>query len=243
MFEYTKIITKKIEEMVKDQEQQIVKVSQLFADCIINDKIIHVFGTGHSHMIPIELFIRAGGLANVNAMLDPDTVTMSGAMRNSSIERLPGMADIVWDNYSIQSGDIILIVSNSGRNAVPIEMALRAKKEGITSIALTSLEQSKQFPSRHDSGKKLYELCDYVLDNHVPSGDGLVSVGHCITGAFSSISGMILVNTIVTEAAKIALKSNIPLPILASQNIDGADSTYYTNEELYEKYQNRLKHL
>ena len=94
-------------------------------------------------MIPIELFIRAGGLANVNAMLDPDTVTMSGAMRNSSIERLPGMADIVWDNYSIQSGDIILIVSNSGRNAVPIEMALRAKKEGITSIALTSLEQSK----------------------------------------------------------------------------------------------------
>ena len=182
-------------------------------------------------------------MANINAMLDPDTVTMSGAIRNSSIERLSGMADIVWDNYSIQSGDIILIVSNSGRNAVPIEMALRAKKEGITSIALTSLEQSKQFPSRHDSGKKLYELCDYILDNHVPSGDGLVSVGNCLTGAFSSISGMILVNTIVTEAAKIALKNNIPLPILASQNIDSTDPTYYTNEELYKKFQNRLKHL
>ncbi len=94
-------------------------------------------------MIGIEMFARAGGLANVEAMLDNTILTNFGAQRGGSIERLSGLAEIIWDDYKIEEGDIILIVSNSGRNAVPIEMAMLAQEKGIYTIALTSLKHSK----------------------------------------------------------------------------------------------------
>ena len=115
---------------------------------------------------------------------------------------------------------------------------MRAKKEGNKVIVLTSLEQSQKYPSRHSSGKKLYEIGDYVLDNCVPSGDGLFEVDGITTGAASSIQGMALLNTIVFESLKKASSEGIKLPLFASQNVDG-----YNNDDLYERYNGRIKHM
>ena len=122
----------KIIEVMKYAEEKnrdvIKQLAEKFAENIENDKIIHTFGTGHSHMLGIELFARAGGLGNVDAMLDPDTLTSFGAQRSGAMEKTPGVADVVYDSYNIEPGDIMIITSNSGRNAMPIEMAMRCRK-------------------------------------------------------------------------------------------------------------------
>jgi uncharacterized phosphosugar-binding protein len=235
MFEYVEKINVQLLTLAASQVQQITTAAEWFAQVIINERIIHAFGTGHSHMIAMELFTRASGLANVNTVLDD--LVLSGSGPGEAVP-LSAWADIVWDKYDIRPADVLLIISNSGRNAMPIEMAMRAKKEGVKTIAITSLTQSKQYPSRHASGQKLYELVDLVIDNGVPSGDGLMQIGSHLTGPVSSMAGILLVNTIATEAMKLAAAQGVMLPIYHSQNVDGP-----SNEALYAKYESRVKHL
>lgn len=236
-YTYSNEMLKQLSEIFKGQGEEVEKaVSEVFRT-LKEDKIIHTFGSGHSHMVGLELFIRAGGLGNVNAMLDQDVLTSNGALRSSKLEKLEGLADIIWDEYNIEKEDIIIIISNSGRNALPIEMALRAKKEGVKVIAITSLKQTKEFESRHSSGKKLYEISDIVLDNKVISGDGILEAGGTRVGAMSSINGMFIINTIVTEAMFRAEKEGIKLPVYKSQNID----SFEENNELYKRYKERVK--
>jgi uncharacterized phosphosugar-binding protein len=238
MFEYQEKSLEQLNRIVSVQEDLIKQSARWLADCIVNDDIIHTFGTGHSHMIGLELFVRAGGLANVNAMLDTMVLTSEGSRRSAEIERISGLSKIIFDQHKVAENDIMIIISNSGRNAMPVEMAMIAKEKGIKSIAITSLEQSKKYPSRHPSGKKLYEIADLVLDNCVPPGDGLLDIGGNLTGAASTLSGIFLINLIATEAMKIASAEGAKLPIFHSQNIDG-----FSNEELYEKYASRIKLL
>lgn len=238
MFSYFESIKEHLERLVNEQEQLIKEAAQWVAQTLIQDKIIHTFGTGHSHMIGLELFVRAGGLANVNAMLDSTVMTSEGARRSAAIERIPGLSKIIWDQHNINPEDIMMVISNSGRNGMPIEMAMLAKEHGMKVLAITSLEQSVKYPSRHPSGKKLLEIADLVLDNKVPSGDGILEIDGNLTGAVSSISGIFLVNLIATEGMKIAAAQGVKLPIYFSQNVDG-----FSNEELYTKFEDRIKHL
>lgn len=238
MFEYYDKVKEHLDLLVKENNSAIVQAAQWFSETLIQDKIVHAFGTGHSHMIGLELFVRAGGLANVNAMLDSTVMTSEGARRSAEIERIPGLAKVIWDQHEVRDGDLMIVISNSGRNAMPIEMAMLARQKGLKVIGLTSVEQSQKYPSRHPSGKKLFEIVDLVLDNKVPPGDGLLKIDGTLTGAISSIAGIFLVNLVATEAMKIAHQKGIKLPIYYSQNIDG-----YSNEELYSIYKNRIKHL
>ncbi len=238
MFEYLNKIKAHLDDIVQDQEACINIAADWIAQTLIDDQLIHTFGTGHSHMIGLELFVRAGGLANVNAMLDSIVMTSEGSRRSAEIERIEGISDIIWDQHSIDPADLMIVISNSGRNAMPIEMAMRARAEGLKVIAITSLQQSRKYPSRHSSGKKLFEIADIVLDNHVPPGDGLMRIGGNLTGPVSSIAGMMLINLIATEGMKKAAASNVKLPVYHSQNIDG-----FSNDELYALFAHRIKHL
>ncbi len=231
-------ISRLIDEVEKTQYDKIVEVARIFAQKVKEDKIIHVFGTGHSHMIGIEMFVRAGGLGNVNAMLDDTIITPSGAEKGSHMEKLDGLADIIFDQYRIDSDDVMLIVSNSGRNSVPVQMAMRAKKEGLVVVAITSYQHSKVVKSRDKSGKKLYELADIVLDNCAPEGDAMIAYGEVKSGPASTITGAFIVNSILQETLDILYKEKHPLPIFVSQNTDN-----YNNDHLYEKYRPRIKHM
>jgi len=189
-------------------------------------------------MIGIELFCRAGGLANVNAILDQDVLTSNGARRSGAIEKVSGLSDILFDQYKIKAGDIMVITSNSGRNAMPIEMAMRAKKEGVYTIAMTNLKQSEKTTSRHSSGKRLFECVDCVIDSCVPEGDSMMTVGNAKTAPGSTISGVLILNTIVNEALQILAKEGAELPVFQSQNVDG-----FNNDQWYAKYEDRVKHF
>ncbi len=237
-FEYINTITKILEEVYETNKENIKVLAEKFAENIMEDRIIHTFGTGHSHMIGIELFARAGGLGNVDAMLDPDVLTSNGAVRSGALEKLPGVSDIVADNYVLNAGDIMIVISNSGRNSMPIEMAMRAKKDGLFVVAVSSLKQSQQMTSRHPSGKKLYEIADITLDNCAPSGDGCLNIDGYVTGAVSSIASMYLLNTITSEAIKICTSKGFKPYIYQSQNVDG-----FNNDDIYNHYKGRVKHL
>ena len=237
-FEYMNKITEVLEKSYETNKDLIKDLSVKFAENIKTGHVIHTFGTGHSHMVGIELFAIAGGLGNVDAMLDPDTLTAFGAQRSGAIEKLSGLADIIYDQYNIQKGDIMIITSNSGRNAVPIEMAMRCQKEGIYTVAVTNLEQSKNTTSRHPSGKRLFECVDAIIDTAGPTGDSMMTIGSIKTGPASSITSMFLLNTIVTEAIKILDAEGIKAPVLQSQNVDGFD-----NDAIYKAYEGKVKHF
>jgi len=108
-YEYGKEIIKLIEKAEQNNIEAIETLTDKIVENIENDKIIHTFGTGHSHLIGIELFGRAGGLGNINAMLDPDVLTSNGAQRSSELEKLPGLADVIYNSYKIEKGDIMIM--------------------------------------------------------------------------------------------------------------------------------------
>lgn len=238
MYQYHSEVKKLIDKVVHKNQDILNKVIDLVSKTIIDDKIIHAFGTGHSHMIGLELFARAGGIANVNAMLDSTVMTSEGARRSAEIERISGFAKVIWDQHKIKKNDIFIVISNSGRNAMPIEMAELAKNNSNKVIAITSINQSSKYPARIKNQKKLYEIADYVIDNCVPSGDSIIPIGKDFSGAVSSILGCFIVNLMVTESLKIVHKAGKKLPLFYSQNIDGI-----SNEELFSKYERRVKHL
>ncbi|HCO85300.1 MAG TPA: hypothetical protein DIT95_17475, partial [Arenibacter sp.] len=176
MFEYLDKIKLLINKMSVDQHEQLVSAAKIVAEVIKNDGIIHTIGTGHSQMIGMEMFGRASNLANVNAIMDDMVLMAGGARRSAEMEQISGLAEILWSIYKFNKGDVLIVISNSGRNALPLEMAMKARQEGLTTIAITSLEQSTRYASRHASGKKLYQIADLVIDNCVPSGDGVISI-------------------------------------------------------------------
>ena len=237
-FEYGDKIIDVIKYAEEKNKDIIKQLAEKFAENIENDKVIHTFGTGHSHMLGIELFARAGGLGNVDAMLDPDTLTSFGAQRSGAMEKTSGVSDVIYDSYNIQPGDIMIITSNSGRNAMPIEMAMRCQKEGVYVIALTNVEQSKNQTSRHPSGKRLFECADCVLDSCVPTADATLDLNGIKTGPASSIVTMFLVNTIVSEAIKIVQSHGKKPYVFQSQNVDG-----FNNDAIYEHFKGRVKHF
>ena len=189
-------------------------------------------------MLAMEMFSRAGGLANINPIFDPDALTIYGSRRSGEMERLSGLADVIYDNYNISKDDIMIISSNSGRNPLIVEMALRCRKEGVTVVGVTSIEESKKTTSRHESGKLLYELCNILLDNCSPGGDICVDVDGMETGPVSSVTTLVLMNTIVTEAVKIMNDAGFKPFLFQSQNKDGAD-----NVGSYLHYYRRIRSL
>lgn len=237
-YDYTKKVVEMFEKIEESQKDKIEKVIEMFVENIKNDQIIHVFGTGHSQLTGLEIFARAGGLANVNLILDSMMSLENGARRASALEKRENLAEIIYDSYTIEKGDIMIITSNSGRNPMPIEMALKAKDNGVKTIALTNVEQSKKAKSRHKSNKNLYEVVDVVVDTCVPFGDSLMEVSGSKTAPGSSMSTMLILNIIVSEVVKRFAKENKKLPIFQSQNVDG-----YDNDGIYKKYENRIKHF
>lgn len=237
-YTYLNIISDKLEEVYAANRDKLKIAAEKFAECTMNDHLIHAFGTGHSCMMGIELFSRAGGLANINAIMDPDTMTAYGSRRSGEMERISGIADIIYDSNNISKGDIMIISSNSGRNAMPIEMALRCRKEGVYTICITSLAMTESVTSRHESGKRLFELCDLVLDNCSPIGDFAMTIDGIETGPVSSITSLAILDTIVTESVKLMTEKGFTPYVFQSQNSDKAD-----NVKAFLHYYQRIKNL
>lgn len=237
-FEYMNQITKILDQVYQVNKENIKIVANKVADCIMNDHLVDIFGTGHSSLLSTEMYSRAGGLANVNPLLDPVAMMEFGGERSCLMERTSGIADVLYDYYQIHKDDVMIVISNSGRNAMPIEMAARGKKEGNFVVVLTSYEISKQATSRHASGKKLYEYGDIILDNCAGYGDCCMNVDGIDTGAVSTITGAFILHTIETEATKIMVEKGFRPYVFQSQNIAN-----YDNSKVGALFKDRIRHL
>lgn len=220
------------------QGERIETAAAIIAECIANDGVVHVFGSGHSHMMAEEVYHRAGGLWPVSAMLDPN-LTAFGTLRAGMVERTEGYAKIVLDSYDVRPGEVVIVVSNSGINPAPIEMAIEARGAGARVIAITSQAAYASAKSRHSSGRKLAEVADLVVDSLVPAGDAVIELDGvpARVGAVSTALGAALMNMIMVEAAARLAASGVEPPVIASMNIPGGDEH---NRAQQAKYQSRL---
>jgi uncharacterized phosphosugar-binding protein len=236
--DYLATLSELLSAIAQSQGERIEAAAAIIAECIAADGIIHVFGSGHSHMMAEEVFHRAGGLWPVNAMLDPN-LTAFGTLRAGMVERTEGYAKIVLSSYDVQPGEVVIVVSNSGINPAPIEMAIEGRAIGAKVIAITSEAAYADATSRHSSGKKLADVSDLVVDSLVPAGDAVVSLPGvpAKVGAVSTALGAALMNMIMVEAAaRLASVGGEP-PVIASMNVPGGDDH---NKALHDKYKARL---
>jgi uncharacterized phosphosugar-binding protein len=193
----------------------------LVADALAAGKRFWVFGTGHSHALAEELYGRAGGLADVRAILEPGLMLHEGLQKSSLLERLPGLAGVLLEINQLESGDVVLIASNSGRNAVPVEFALGARERGAQVIALTSMAHTTATTSRAPGGQRLFETADVVIDNCGVPGDALIEVPGSPerTGATSTMSGAMLLQALTVEVVtRLAERGETP-NVLRSLNV------------------------
>ncbi|GAA3104742.1 putative phosphosugar-binding protein [Kribbella aluminosa] len=193
----------------------------LVTDALADGRTFWVFGTGHSHTLAEELYGRAGGLADVRAILEPGLMLHEGLQKSSLLERLPGLADVLLEINPLEPGDVLLIASNSGRNAVPVEFALGARARGVKVIALTSLAHSNATTSRAPNGQRLFQTADVVLDNCGVPGDALIQVPGTPepTGATSTLAGALLLQALTVEVVTRLTDQGNPPNVLRSLNV------------------------
>lgn len=213
--------------------------AQKVADSISKGGIVHVFGCGHSHILGEEVFYRAGGLVPVRPLFVDELMLHKGAIQSSALERSQDYASSFLDKLDIRKEDCLIVVSTSGRNPVPIDVALYGKQQGAFVIGITSLAYSKNQTSRHKSGDFLYNSVDLVLDNHAAPGDGVLSLKDAgpSFGPSSSIIGLTIINSIIVGTVTRLLELGVDPPIFKSGNIDGSDEH---NQKLIEQYKDRI---
>lgn len=235
---YLKNIVDILNKITDTQEDKLSNAAEMVADVIKNDGIIYVFGCGHSHLIGLDCFYRSGGLVNVSAMLDTDLMLHNGAAKSSKMEKMSGIAEAVFERYCITYNDLLFVVSTSGKNAVPVEMAQIASKKGIKNIAVVS---SAYFADKKDA-PMLYECADMYIDNCVPHGDAVIEISgaEAKMGSVSTAASSYILQTVLMEGADIAGKNGVKLPVYMSGNIEGGVEF---NKKLIKEYLPRIKHL
>jgi uncharacterized phosphosugar-binding protein len=225
--------------LLRDEDGNLEAAAQLIAKTIRIDGVIHAFGTGHSHMLVEELFYRAGGLANVNPILDERLMLHLSATDSTTFERTPGLAAEILSDHTINSNDVFIIASNSGGNTVIEEMASDLVARQIPIIAITSLKHANSSSARV-SGTKLHDLADIVIDNLGIVGDASISVGDIDVGPTSSVIGCSIVNSISGRAVEILVESGFKPTVFMSSNTEYGDKW---NSELLVSLKKKLKSL
>lgn len=222
------------------QIDKIQAAAAALAETIAHDGIIYTFGTGHSHLIAEDVVYRAGGLVPIDAILEPSLTGHQQVHKSETMERVEGMAEVILNYYDIQAKDALIIISNSGRNAAPIEMAKIAHERGCPVIAVTSLSHSQGTSSRHSSGKKLFDYADIVIDNQAPKGDTIMQLEGMAApiGACSGVTGLFIMQMMMVATCQTLLEKGLQPPVFRSGNLDGSD-TY--NKAMMQKYAGRIK--
>lgn len=240
--EFHGIVSEMLSKIMDTQLPMIQKLGKIIAEKTLEGSILFGFGTGHSHVIAEELYIRAGGLFTAKGILEPEFMLHGTKWKSTALERIEGISKSILNLNGVRSKDVIIIISNSGRNPVPIEMAIEAKKEGLLVICITNIAHSKSIESRHKSGKKLLEVSDHVIDNCGFPGDAAMSLeGEPYTfGATSTITGAFIIQLLVAEIIlHIKKKGGVP-PVLLSSNLDNSD---IYNEKLLKEYFDKFPEL
>src|SRR5215216_363082 len=218
---YAEAASSALGEVAGTQGQALEEVARLVAASVAAGGVLHLFGAGHSQLLALDAYARAGGLACVHPILDP-ALSPAAGLQVSPVERAEGRAAAILEGEDLRAGEVAVVVSNSGVNAVPVEVALGCRDRGLRVVALTNLEQAKATAPRHSSGARLHELADVVIDNRCPPGDAALELASGTRVApLTTVVGAAVVAALCARVAELVAERGHTPPVLASQNLDG----------------------
>ena len=233
MSEYLDKIGQILKRIEEEEAGRIACAADLVANVICRDGLVHVFGCGHSHLAALDTFYRAGGLACVSPLLDEDLMLHDGAAKSSRLEKMSGIASEAFRRQGVKAGDVVVVISASGKNAAPVEMLRTARAAGVTTIAISSAAYRAH-------GATLLDEADVPIDCKVPYGDAVIDVGAAKMGGLSTYASLFILNSILIEGAKKAAARGVTPPIYVSGNVEGGTAR---NVALEERYFGRVKRL
>ncbi|GGY94707.1 SIS domain-containing protein [Streptomyces poonensis] len=211
---------------VRDEEaESVAAAGTLIADTVADGGRLFAFGAGHSSLAAQDVVYRAGGLALMNLLAVPGVVGVDvvPATLGSALERVDGLASAVLDTSPVRAGDLLVVISLSGRNPLPVEMALNARALGVKVIGVTSVAYAARTTSRHGSGTFLKDHCDLVLDSKIAPGDAELTADG-VAAPFAPASTVVttaLLQAVMATAAGSLADRGIEPPLLRSGNVDG----------------------
>ena len=223
------------------QKDALEAAASKMAECQKNGGMVYTFGTGHGHLLALEIFYRAGGMARLCPILDEKLMLHISAAGSTLEERDEAWVEKLLEKYPIQAGDVLIDMSNSGRNAVPVLLAAQARKRGAYVIALTSMQHTGAVTSRNRLNLRLFETADLVLDNGGVLGDASYQAADgSMVGATSTAVGAAMLQALVCRVKELSLEEGFEADFFKSSNVDGGDEW---NNRLIERYKDQIPGL
>jgi uncharacterized phosphosugar-binding protein len=238
-------------ETVKAQQQQIQQTAQWFAESILAGRVVHLFGSGHSRIMVEEMWPRYGSFPGFNPIVElsltnhNNVVGANGQRQAMFLENVSGLAERILRNFNLSEKDCALIVSSSGSNIVPIEMAELFQQKKIKTVALITTEHSAKSKSKRADGKKLSDFADIILDSGAPVGDSMIYIDGLETPVSpgSTVGGIMIVNCIKAELAKLLTAAGHPPKVLTASAIVGDAKAKELFEDAYDEHAQRMSAL
>ena len=230
------------------QDAQVMQAADWFSETILKGQMVHVFASGHSRIMVEEMWPRYGSFPGFNPIVELSltfhnlVVGANGQRQAMYLENVSGLAARILRNFDLQQGDSALVISSSGCNVVPVEMAEEFQKRGVRVVALISQEHSDASTTRHPGGKKLQDFADLVLDTGAPVGDAMVQIEGLDTPVApgSTVGGCLLVNAIKAEVAERLTQAGHPPRVLTAGAVCGAQRATELFEAAYDEHARRL---
>ncbi|MFL3657169.1 MAG: sugar isomerase domain-containing protein [Opitutales bacterium] len=235
-------------EIVSAQEDNIAKAADLFAETILADRMVHVFGSGHSRMMTEEMWPRYGSFPGFNPIVELSlsfhnlVVGCNGQRQAMFLENTSGLAEQILRNFELSEKDTALVISSSGCNRVPIEMAELFQKQGIKVVALVSKLHSDASKTKDTRGKKLSDFADLILDTGAPVGDSMIKIQGLDTPVSpgSTLGGCLVINSIKAEVAQRLTDAGQPPKVLTAGAVIGAERATEIFQAAYDEHGRRL---
>ena len=237
--------------VVEAQRDEIQRAADWFAATILAGRMVHLFGSGHSRILVEEMWPRYGSFPGFNPIVELSlsfhnlVVGANGQRQAMFLENVTGLAERILRNFVITREDSALVISSSGCNTVPIEMAAGFRQRGVKVVAILSRRHSDASRSQHPSGKKLQDFADLVLDTGAPPGDAMVRVKGLETPVApgSTVGGCLLVNSIKAELAERLTRAGHPPNVLTAGALVGAEKATALFEAAYDEHARRMAQL
>lgn len=251
---YTQEYLKRCQELIEQvaqQESQIKDAAALFAASILAGRMVHVFGSGHSRIMVEEMWPRYGSFPGFNPIVELSltfhnlVVGANGQRQAMFLENVSGLAAQVLRNFDVSDSDTALIISSSGCNVVPIEMAELFQAKGIKTVGIISKKHSEASTSKRIDGLKLQDFCNIVLDSGAPVGDAMIKIEALETPVApgSTVGSCMLINCIKAEVANLLTQAGHPPKVLTAGAVVGADRATELFQSAYDEHAHRLSRL
>lgn len=236
---------------VNQQRKAIHAAAEWFTQSILADRMVHCFGSGHSRILVEEMWPRYGSFPGFNPIVELSltfhhpVVGPNGQRQAMFLENVSGLAERILRNFDLSDKDSALVVSSSGGNIVPIEMAQGFQKRGIKVVAIVSKAHAVASSSKHPDGVKLHDCADLVLDTGAPPGDAMVTLPGLDTPVApgSTVGGCVLINCIKAEVAAHLTNAGKPPKVLTGSALIGSERATELFESAYDEHARRLAKL